>query len=149
MSEMFYIGAEMSFEEKIHWVYGVVTISVFAVYFTYILGQARSTAVSEIAFQQPMLIAIGATIVANILGSILVAISKPSEADKSDARDKEIHRFGEYVGGTVLGFGMVLPLGLAMVEADYFWIANAICATLVLSTLVSGTVKLVAYRRGL
>jgi hypothetical protein len=139
----------MTFEEKVSWVYGAVAVVVFGVYFTSILGQARNTAVTEIAFQQPMLIAIGATVAASILGGILVGISKPSEADKSDARDKEINRFGEYVGGSVLGFGMVLPLGLTLVKADHFWIANAICAALVLSTLVSTIVKLVAYRRGL
>jgi hypothetical protein len=139
----------MSFEEKVSWVYGAVALVVFGVYFATIASQARTMAVGEIAFQQPMLIAIGFTIVASIVGSILVAISRPNESDKSDARDKEINRFGEYVGGTVLGVAMVLPLGLAMADADHFWIANAICAALVLSTLVSTVVKLVAYRRGL
>jgi drug/metabolite transporter (DMT)-like permease len=139
----------MSFEEKVNWVYGAVAIGVFGVYFASILGQARNTAVAEIAFQQPMLIAIGVAVAANILGAILVSISKPSEADKSDARDKEINRFGEYVGGAVLGVGMVLPLGLTLAEADHFWIANAMLAAFVLSALVSTIVKLVAYRRGL
>jgi hypothetical protein len=36
-----------------------------------------------------------------------------------------------------------------MAEADHFWIANAIFAGLVLSSLVSSTVKIVGYRRGL
>ncbi len=139
----------MSFEEKVNWVYGVVMVAVFGVYFASILGQARTTAVAEIAFQQPMIAAIIVAVVANILGSILVAISKPSEADKHDARDKEINRFGEYVGGSVLGVAMVLPLGLALAEADPFWIANAMVAGFVLSSLVSTVVKLVAYRRGL
>ena len=139
----------MSFEEKVNWVYGVVMVAVFGVYFASILGQARTTAVAEIAFQQPMIAAIVVAVVANILGSILVAISKPSEADKHDARDKEINRFGEYVGGSVLGVAMVLPLSLALAEADPFWIANAMCAGFVLSALVSTVVKLVAYRRGL
>jgi hypothetical protein len=139
----------MSFEEKVNWVYGAVALAVFGVYFTGIFAQARTTAVSEIAFQQPMLIAIGIAVAANVIGSIVVAISKPSEADKSDARDKEVHRFGEYIGGGVLGVAMVLPLGLAMAEAEPFWIANAICAGMVLSQFVSTVVKLVAYRRGL
>jgi cobalamin synthase len=139
----------MSFEEKVNWVYGVVMVAVFGVYFASILGQARTTAVAEIAFQQPMIAAIVVAVVANILGSILVAISKPSEADKHDARDKEINRFGEYIGGSVLGVAMVLPLGLALAEADPFWIANAMVAGFVLSSLVSTVVKLVAYRRGL
>ncbi len=139
----------MSFEEKVNWVYGAVAVTVFGVYFTNILAQARNTAVSDIAFQQPMIAAIVVAVVANVLGSILVAVSKPSEADKHDARDKEVHRFGEYVGGIVLGVAMVLPLGLAMAKADYFWIANAMVAGFVLSSLVSTIVKLVAYRRGL
>lgn len=139
----------MSFEEKVNWVYGVVMVAVFGVYFASILGQARTTAVAEIAFQQPMIAAIVVAVVANILGSILVAISKPSEADKHDARDKEINRFGEYIGGSVLGVAMVLPLSLALAEADPFWIANAMVAGFVLSSLVSTVVKLVAYRRGL
>jgi hypothetical protein len=139
----------MTFEEKFTWVYGAVAVAVFGVYFTTILWQVRTTPVGDIAFQQPMLIAIGVTVAASILGAILVAISRPDEADKADARDKEIHRFGEYFGGTVLGFAMVLPLGLTLLEADHFWIANAIVAGAVLSTLVSTAVKLVAYRRGL
>jgi drug/metabolite transporter (DMT)-like permease len=139
----------VSFEEKVNWVYGAVAVMVFGVYFTNILAQARNTAVANIAFQQPMLTAIGVAVAANVIGSILVAISKPSEADKRDARDKEINRFGEYVGGTVLGVAMVLPLGLALAEADPFWIANAMCAGFVLAALASTIVKLVAYRRGL
>ena len=139
----------MSFEEKATWVYGAVAVVVFGVYFTTILEQARHTAVADIAFQQPMITAIVVAVVVNVLGSILVALSNPSEADKHDARDKEVHRFGEYVGGTVLGGAMVLPLGLALAEADPFWIANAMVAGFVLSSLVSTVVKIVAYRRGL
>ena len=39
-------------------------------------------------------------------------------------------------------------LGLAMLEYEYFWIANTLYLSLVAAGLVSSAVKLVAYRRG-
>jgi hypothetical protein len=49
----------------------------------------------------------------------------------------------------VLGVLTVGPLGLAMAEADHFWIANAIYLAAAFANVVSTSVKLVAYRRGL
>ena len=96
-----------------------------------------------------MLWSIGIAIGLSIVGRILVEIARPSDSYKIDARDKDINRFSEYVGGSVLAIGMLVPFGLAMFEADHFWIANAMYATFALSTLVGTTIKLVAYRRGL
>ena len=56
---------------------------------------------------------------------------------------------GEYVGGTLLGVGMIVPFVLSLVEVDYFWIANTIYLAFVPSAFFGATVKLVAYRRGL
>jgi hypothetical protein len=39
-------------------------------------------------------------------------------------------------------------MALTMVEADYFWIANALYLSFVAAALVSGVVKLVLYHRG-
>jgi hypothetical protein len=68
---------------------------------------------------------------------------------RRDERDIGIDRFGGYVGGFVLGVCMLVPLALAMLESDHFWIANTLYAGLVASALVASGVKLVAYRRGL
>jgi drug/metabolite transporter (DMT)-like permease len=138
----------MSFEEKNTWIGAVVAIGAYAVYLATILGRAEGVPLSEVAYVAPMLWAIGAAIAASIVGRIAVAIAKPSEADKTDVRDKDIYRFGEYVGGIVLGVGMLVPFGLALAEFAHFWIANAIYAVFVLSALCGATVKLVAYRRG-
>jgi hypothetical protein len=138
----------MSFTEKGIWVYGVVAVVTYVVYLSIILGRAGDTPLTEVSYVPTMLWTIGIAIVLSIIGHIAVAIAKPSEADKSDVRDKDINRFGEHVGGIVLAVGMVVPLGLALAEFDYFWIANAMYAAFVLSSLVSATVKLVAYRRG-
>ena len=138
----------MSFTEKGIWVYGVVAVVTYAVYLSIILGRAGDTPLTEVSYVSTMLWTIGIGVALSVIGHIVVAIAKPSEADKSDVRDKDINRFGEYVGGIVLGVGMVVPLVLAMAEFDYFWIANAMYAAFVLASLVSAAVKLVAYRRG-
>jgi hypothetical protein len=85
----------------------------------------------------------------SILGRILFEIARPSDTHKLDARDKDISRFGEYGGGSVLAVGMLVPFVLALVAANHFWIANAMYATFALSAIVGTTTKLVAYRRGL
>jgi len=139
----------MTFREKNLWIYAVLVAAVTGVYFAGVLGQVRSTAVSEIAYQRPLLTAIGVVIVLTIVGTILVAISSPKEADKTDERDKNIDRLGESVAYMVVGFLMLVPLGLAMTGSQTFWIANTIYGGFVVSTLISTAVKIVAYRRGL
>ena len=45
--------------------------------------------------------------------------------------------------------GGLAGLVLAMVEADWFWIANAIYLGFVLSAMLSSATKIGLYRRGL
>jgi hypothetical protein len=71
------------------------------------------------------------------------------EAGKSDQRDREINRLGEYVGGSVLATGMLVPFVLALAEYPHFWIANAMYLAFVVGAICRAAVKLVAYRRGL
>lgn len=138
----------MSFEEKGTWLYLVIITALPIVYFATIVSQAASVPVADIDYQGPLLAAIGAAIGLAIVGMIAIAISSPAEADKSDQRDKDINRLGEYVGGLILGFGMIVPFGLAMVEAPYFWIANSMYAVFVIAGLSGTVTKLVLYRRG-
>ena len=138
----------MSFEEKSTWIYAVLAVAIPVVYFAMIVGQVQTTAVTEIAYQGPLLAAIGAAIVIAIVANIAVAISSPKDAGKADQRDKDINRFGEYVGGVVMSVCLLVPFGLAMAEVDYFWIANSIYLAFIASAITATTVKLVAYRRG-
>jgi hypothetical protein len=139
----------MSFEEKGNWVYLVVSVVTYVAYLSVILGRAQDVPLTDVPYVSTMLWTIGIAVALSILGNIVVAISKPSEADKSDVRDKDINRFGEYVGGVVLAVGMLAPFVLALTESDYFWIANAMYLAFVLSAFTSSVVKVVAYRRGL
>lgn len=149
----------MSFEEKSTWVATVVSVLVAGFYSSFILGQLRSVPVAEIAYQWPLITAIGAMIAITIVGTIVMSIGTAisatltgsgsvNEIDRTDERDTHINRRGELVGYYVSSTGGLGVLALAMLRFDQFWIANALYLSFVVGGFVSSVVKLVAYRRG-
>jgi hypothetical protein len=149
----------MPFEEKVTWVSTVVAALVAAVYFWVVLSQLGSVPVDKIAYQVPMLIAIGAMIALTIVGTIVMAIATAVSAeitgsgsvddiDRKDERDVHIGRRGELAGYYVTSAGMLGVLALTMLQYDYFWIANALYLSFVVGSFASSAVKLTAYRRG-
>jgi hypothetical protein len=149
----------MPFEEKVTWVSLVVAVVVPATYFAIILGRLGDRSAADISYQWPLVVAIGASVVLTVVGSILAGIgtgisaelhgrSASSDIDRKDERDKLISRRGDLIGFYVSSVGMVGVLALTMLEYEYFWIANALYLSFVAGTLVSSVVKLVAYRRG-
>jgi hypothetical protein len=139
----------MSYEEKGKWVGLVVSLGTFAAYLAIITSRRGGGPLDEVGYVAPMLWCIGIGIVAAIVLRILVEIARPSDSHRIDARDKEINRFGEYVSGAILGVAMLVPLALAMTEAKYFWIANAIYLAYVIAATVGTVTKLFLYRRGM
>jgi hypothetical protein len=151
----------MSWEEKITWVSAVVAVVVPVAYFAVILSQLGDVPVAEIAYQRTLLIAIGVSIVMTIIGAIMTGIGtgvaaeirEPGSTDemdigRSDERDKEIGRKGDLVGFYVSSVGVVIALGITMLEYEYFWIANVLYLSFVLGAVIGSVVKLVSYRRG-
>ena len=162
----------MSFDERRTWIEAVVAVLVPGWYFVIVLGEASGTPVADIEYQWLLGVSVVVLIVTIIGGivatnvAVLVAKEVASARDRSDApdvdtttaastldrsdeRDAAIGRIGAQVGGVVLGIAVLVPLGLAMAEREHFWIANSLYAALVLSSLATSAVKLVAYRRGL
>ena len=120
-------------------------------YFAVVFGDivTQEAPIRDIAYRGMML---GTVVVLTSLAAathIVIAVASPKEANDFDERDRQINRFGEYVGGFVAAGAAFAGLGLAMFEVEHFWIANAILAGLVLSEVVSGVIKVVLYRRGL
>ncbi|MEQ1735753.1 MAG: hypothetical protein ABL886_05060 [Rhodoglobus sp.] len=144
----------MSSEERSAWTMLVVTVGAYAVYLTVILGGSSDIALADRPYAIPMLWTIGGAIVANVALTIVTAIvraivSRNPEKDKKDLRDREIYHFGERVGQSFIVIGGVGALVLAMLQAPYFWIANALYLGFVLSAILSSITKVVAYRRGM
>jgi hypothetical protein len=141
-------GVEMSFEEKSAWIMGVVAVGSYAVYLAIVLGLAGSTPLTEVSYVAPLLWTVGSSIAVSIALHAVVGISSPRDAGKKDQRDREIYRFGEYIGQSFVVIGGVAALLMAMAELEHFWIANVIYLTFVLSAILGSVAKIVAYRRG-
>ncbi len=137
----------MSSEEKSTALMLGVLVAVYGWYFVVVGRRLGELSVSEIPYRGPMLATVIAVIVLAVIGHILLAVTAPREAGRSDERDRLIDLRGEWIGGFVLGTGTITGLLLAMVEVDFFWIANVLLAGLVLSEVVTSVAKLVFYRR--
>ncbi|MET7419129.1 hypothetical protein [Dactylosporangium sp. NPDC005555] len=138
----------MSSEEKRTWIYAVIGVAVPVAYLATVLSKVPGTDVAGIAYVRPMLTAIGVGIGAGIVLSIVAAMASPKDAGRTDERDREINRRGEYVGFYVMSIAAIAPLVLAMAEVEQFWIAHALYLAFVLAAVTSAVVKIVAYRRG-
>ena len=136
----------MTFKEKSHWVVLVVAVPTLLVYAVVIVPQVLGKPIAEVDWVVPMIVAMVGFVLANILGTIVAAISNPREADLSDERDREIDRSGERIGNWLVVAGAVTGLVLAMAMADQFWIANAIFLGGLAASIVSSVAKIAAYR---
>lgn len=134
----------MTFEQKRAWIGTVLGVVTYAVYLVVVLRRARGIALVDVPYVQPMLWTLGVGIVVTIALSVVAA----AEGDEKDQRDREIYRFGEYIGNSFVVTGAVAALIMAMAELDHFWIANTIYLAFFLSATVGGVAKLVAYHRG-
>ena len=110
----------VSYEEKGTWVYLVTSAGAYAVYLAIILGQVLSGPVARVPYVPVLLWTTGASIVASITGRILVETASPSDSRRTDVRDREITRFGEYASRWFLVAGAAAALVMAMAKWDYF-----------------------------
>ncbi len=139
----------MAFEEKSAWVYAAISITFPVLYFAMVLGQLPRLAAGDIEFTVPLVAVVVGAIALTIAAHIVLAVAAPEDAGKRDQRDKDINRYGEYVGGLVTSVAMVVPFILTLAEVEHFWIANTIYLAFVLGAASGSIAKIVAYRRGL
>jgi uncharacterized membrane protein (DUF485 family) len=140
----------MSSQERYAWILGIVAVVGYAVYL--VLLTAQDGPLTERPYQPIMLWTIAGGILAGIVVNIVAGILAgfvSRDAGRVDQRDRQIARFGEYVGQAFVVAGGVSALLLALVEADHFWIANVLYLSFVLSAILASVIKIVGYRRGL
>jgi hypothetical protein len=145
VSGLFYLEL-VTHEEKRAWILGISAIASYAVYLVVVLGRAGGRPLAEVPYVAALLWTVGTSIVATIVASILAAMV--SKDGGKDQRDREIGRFGEYVGHSFVVIGAVAALLLAMAEAPHFWIANAVYLAFTLSAILGSVARIFAYRRG-
>lgn len=139
----------MSTEEKHTWFYAIASPIIYLVYLGVIIYRAQGVPIAEVAYVGPMLWALGLVIGTAILSRIALAIIwQKDERHSPDERDRQVNRFGDKVGLTIGSLASLAGLILALVEADYFWIANVIFLGCTLAGFTGSLAKIYAYRQG-
>jgi hypothetical protein len=133
----------MSYDEKNSWVFLVTAVLGYSTYWVLLAALGAG------AYVPVLLSTVGGAIVLNILASIVISTANRLEADKRDQRDRDVKAFGDRVGQAFVIIGAVAALVLALFEAPWFWIANAVYLAFVLSAVVGSIARLVGYRKGL
>ena len=138
----------MAHQEKRAWIMLVVAVVAYAAYVVVVLTRAQGAPITEVAYAAVLIASIVLAIAANILLDIITSIGTPRSEYKADARDKEIARIGDLTGQSFLVIGALVGMGLAMLDADSFWVANVIYLGFVLSAVLGSATKIAGYRGG-
>ena len=143
----------MVYQERNTWATLIATAITVPIYIVIVLTSADGGPITDVEWVPILLWTMGASIVGAIVISIIWGIfagmGDPSGVGVSDQRDRDISRLGNRLGyGVLVAFALV-ALVLSMVEADWFWIGNALFFGFALATLVGDIARVVAYRRGL
>lgn len=138
----------MAFAEKRAWIMLVVSTVAYAAYAVTVLRRADGVPLAHVAYASTLVTTVIASIVASIILNIIAGIFTPKGEEKPDQRDREIYRTTEHIGSSFVVIGGVAALILALLEAPYFWIANAVFLCFVLSGVLSSIAKIFAYRKG-
>ena len=138
----------MTLEERRSWTYLAVAVVSYGAYLSAVFARAASAPLVDVDYVPAMLWSIGIAIVVGIVLNIAIGIFTPRREQTKDDRDRDIERLGEHVGQAFLVIGGVAALLLAIIEADYFYIANVLYLCFVLSAVVGSVAKVIVYRRG-
>lgn len=138
----------MTGEEKWAWIAGMLSIVTYSAYLVIVQARAGERPFTDVHYVTPLLWTVGASIVASIVLSMVTGIDSAKGVDRKDQRDREIGRFGEYVGHWVLVVAALGAMVLALFDADTFWIANVLYLGFSLSAIVAAAAKIITYRRG-
>lgn len=143
----------MVYTERNTWVGLIVTAVMIPGYIVVTLQRAGGGPLTSVDWFPIMLWAIGisiaATIVLSILWGMLAGARDPKSGATTDIRDRDIDRMGgrvEHAFLVIAGLGVIALCGIG---ADVFWIANAMFLGFAVSAFVGGIARILAYRRGL
>ena len=143
----------MVYQERNTWATLIATVITVPIYIVIVLTSADGGPITDVEWVPILLWTMGASIVGaiviSIVWGILAGMRDPSGVGASDQRDRDISRFGNRLGYGVLVGAALVALVLSMVEADWFWIGNALFLGFALATLVGDIARVVAYRRGI
>lgn len=140
---------ETSFEERQLWVGLALAILGMVVYVGVVLTRALTDdlPLRDVAWHAPMLWVLFGSIA--LYGSMYGIGRLQQRGTASDERDADINRYGESVGGGVVGMTVLVSIILLALDIDPFWVAHNLFFGCWFGSLVGGSSKAAAYREGI
>jgi hypothetical protein len=140
----------MTFQEKSRWIALAANLVAWGWYFVTV-ARLLAAGVPDhrgmLGLMVPVIIAIT---VIHIVGHIVVAVLKPSEATTElDEREQAIARRAAAIGYNVLCVGIVIAMGSTLYYWNTFVAVNAVMFAFIVAECVRYGVELTTYRRGL
>jgi hypothetical protein len=139
----------MTFQEKSTLTMTAILVLVFGWYFALVLGPIAGSPAREVAYTGLMVAVVVLLVILAAASHVVLAIAFRSQANGYDERDRLITLQSGEIAGYILAVGVCAGIGLAMMQSDTFWIAQALIGALVIAEVTEGVSKLVLYRRGL
>jgi hypothetical protein len=138
----------MSFQEKSRWIALTANLIAWGWYF-FTLSRLPAGLPDERGLLGMMVPVIVAITIINIVGHVIVAVLKPSEAKTElDEREKAIARRAAAIGYTVLCIGIAVALGATLWFWTVFYAVNAVMFAFILAECVRYGVEIAGFRRG-
>ena len=138
----------MSFRERSAWMMVATLVVAYGWYLTSVLGRLGGGSVGDVDYQRTAVVAVMAVVVLAAVSHVVLAATDRAESKDGHSGAGAVKRYARSAGGVVVSAAAVLGMALAMVEADYFWIANVIMAGLVVAELTAASSEILIYRRG-
>ncbi|MGB8360876.1 MAG: hypothetical protein WCE80_05705 [Acidimicrobiia bacterium] len=133
----------MGFREKSAWATAGALIIGYGWYVATVVVRFDGGPVAGVGYQ-------GIAVTAAVAVVVLIAVAHVVLASGSKPEPRQ-HRDGIVTGGRIRGVilasAAVLAMALAMVEAEYFWIANVALAGLVSSELAAAGTEIKSFRK--
>ena len=140
----------MTFTERYTGIGLVIGIVTFVTYWAVVIYRAVTDelALVDVAWQGPMLwsLIIGGALYALVYLALWLRVRREPHID---ARDHEIERYAETLGGGITGLAVLATLIMLTLDAPTFWTANVLFVGAFLGSLASGGATLAAYREGM
>ncbi|WP_273652627.1 hypothetical protein [Cellulomonas fimi] len=136
----------LTYGERTAWTTAVTVPLGTLGYLVVVVPRALREPVADVAWAGPMLWAMGFTLVASIVGAILLALVTRDHDTSQDVRDTQIERYGDRIALVATAVGAVAVLALAMLEVDWFWIGSTLFLLGAIGTTWGAVAQLRAYR---
>ena len=140
----------MAFREKSAWVMGLVLLAGMIFYFRTVWIMSAEVGGVAPPLLPLVIVYVIAIVILSIIGHVLIALSKPSEADTPmDERDNIIAARAGSIGGFLMGLGVITSLGVYLFTYDGDLLFHSAFGSVMVAQLAEYVAQVTFYRTSL